>query len=36
MIEFMYGALIGFVVGYPFGLWATWYNNKRVRENGDR
>ena len=28
MLTFMCGALLGFSVGYPLGLWATWYTYK--------
>lgn len=28
MINFFYGILVGFVIGYPLGLWAIGYTNK--------
>lgn len=28
MINFLYGTLVGFIIGYPLGLWAIEYTNK--------
>ena len=33
MNMFLLGCLIGLVVGYPLGLWATWYTEKEVRKH---
>jgi len=33
---FMMGVLFGIVIGYPLGLWATWYTEKEVRKHVKR
>lgn len=38
MIQYLaYGVLIGFTIGYPLGLWASWYTYKEVKKrvNGE-
>ena len=34
MVEFLFGALAGFSVGYPLGLWAIGYTEKRNHDRG--
>jgi hypothetical protein len=36
MTEFMFGILVGFIIAYPLGLWATWYTEKEVRKHVNR
>jgi ABC-type nitrate/sulfonate/bicarbonate transport system permease component len=34
MIQYLaYGVLIGFTIGYPLGLWASWYTYKEVKKS---
>ena len=32
MLQFFWGLLIGFSIGYPMGLWAIWYTKKEVKK----
>jgi len=33
MIQYLaYGVLIGFTIGYPLGLWASWYTYKEIKK----
>ena len=36
MLKFFWGILVGFVIGYPIGLWASWYTFKKVKEHVER
>jgi ABC-type dipeptide/oligopeptide/nickel transport system permease component len=36
MTTFLMGVMFGFIVGYPLGLWATWYTEKEVRKHVER
>jgi hypothetical protein len=36
MVNIMYGVLIGFVMGYGLGLWASWYAYKEVKKHVGR
>lgn len=36
MVTFLFGVMLGFIIGYPLGLWATWYTEKEMRKNVNR
>jgi hypothetical protein len=32
MLKFFWGVITGFLIGYPLGLWASWYTYKEVKK----
>jgi hypothetical protein len=32
MLKFFWGVLVGFTIGYPIGLWASWYTFKEIKK----
>jgi hypothetical protein len=32
MLNFFWGVLVGFLIGYPLGLWASWYTYKEIKK----
>lgn len=36
MIEFLFGTLIGFIIGYALGVWAGWYTEKELKKYVNR
>ena len=35
MLNFFWGVLVGFLVGYPIGLWASCYTYKEIKRRID-